>query len=66
MLGALTSVVMTYLGYQCGRVLVYYKNRTKEILVRWCAWGVLLGVIACGLCGGQADGGVIPINKNLW
>jgi len=64
-LGCLTSIVITYLGVVTGRVLVYYPQ-TPERLKRWFVWGLVLGCIALGLCGGRQNGGAIPLNKNMW
>lgn len=38
----------------------------KQRLGRWLVWGVVLGVVALGLCGGTQNGGAIPVAKNLW
>ncbi len=58
-------MVITYLGVAMGRVLLYYPQ-TPDRLKRWIVWGLVLGAIAMGLSGGTRNGGVIPINKNLW
>ena len=36
------------------------------MISRWIGWGLTLGCVGVGLCGGVRDGGFIPINKNLW
>eukprot|EP01137_Pigoraptor_chileana_P002065 Opistho-2@180 len=64
-LGCLTSIALTYLGYQAGRVIVIYSSHGQR-LVRWLVWGVVTGAIGTLLCFGEKDGGPIPINKNLW
>jgi heparan-alpha-glucosaminide N-acetyltransferase len=64
-LGCLTSAFMCFLGAQASRVLQYYSQPGKR-LMRWAAWGVLLGLLAVVLTGGTRDQGAIPINKNLW
>lgn len=66
-LGYLTSICMTYLGAQAGRIIVYYGKDDKAVMKRWLCWGVGLGLIALALTGGaQQNGFGIPINKNLW
>jgi len=64
-MGFLTSIIMTYLGLQAGRVLIYYKSHSQR-LIRWGFWALALGIITLGLCNGKLNGGTIPINKNLW
>jgi heparan-alpha-glucosaminide N-acetyltransferase len=64
-LGSLNSIVICFLGVQAGRILVSYKSH-YNILVRLLLWGLLLGGLSLVLCEGQKNGGVIPINKNLW
>lgn len=64
-LGTFTSIFLTYLGVQAGRVLVYYSSAAQRTS-RWLLWAAVLGSISIGLCGGTQNGGVIPINKNLW
>jgi len=64
-LGCMTSIVLTYLGLQSGRIIVYYKTHEGR-LKRWFSWSLFLGVLAIILCWGQRDGGPVPINKNLW
>ncbi|KAL5505238.1 hypothetical protein EMCRGX_G006640 [Ephydatia muelleri] len=64
-LGTLTSIVLCFLGVQCGRILTSYQSH-KERIGRFLFWGLVLGGIAAGLCGCQQNEGVIPVNKNLW
>ncbi|XP_019633914.1 PREDICTED: heparan-alpha-glucosaminide N-acetyltransferase-like [Branchiostoma belcheri] len=64
-LGSLTSIFMTFLGLQAGKILLAYKDHGSR-LVRWVIWGVVLGLLAILLCQGRQNGGWIPINKNLW
>lgn len=66
LLGCLTSVALCYLGVQAGRILHYYKDETSNIIIRFLIWGLALGCTAIGLCGATQNGGVLPINKNLW
>eukprot|EP00357_Protocruzia_adherens_P026441 CAMPEP_0115013430 /NCGR_PEP_ID=MMETSP0216-20121206/25402_1 /TAXON_ID=223996 /ORGANISM="Protocruzia adherens, Strain Boccale" /LENGTH=667 /DNA_ID=CAMNT_0002382825 /DNA_START=14 /DNA_END=2014 /DNA_ORIENTATION=+ len=65
-LGALNSIVLTYLGFQSGRIIKYFPNTHKGRVVRWWIWSAVCGIIALGLCGGTQNGGAIPVNKNLW
>ncbi|KAL5505237.1 hypothetical protein EMCRGX_G006639 [Ephydatia muelleri] len=64
-LGTLTSIVLCFLGVQCGRILTSYQSH-KERIGRFLFWGLVLGAIATGLCEGKQNEGLIPINKNLW
>ena len=59
------ACISVFLGVQAGMTLYVYKDWRSRVK-RWTAWGVLTGVIAAGLCGASQDGGVIPVNKNLW
>eukprot|EP00462_Mataza_sp_D1_P020440 CAMPEP_0175126666 /NCGR_PEP_ID=MMETSP0087-20121206/3980_1 /TAXON_ID=136419 /ORGANISM="Unknown Unknown, Strain D1" /LENGTH=700 /DNA_ID=CAMNT_0016408603 /DNA_START=118 /DNA_END=2220 /DNA_ORIENTATION=+ len=64
-LGSLTSIVMTFLGYHIGRVVLLFKDHNSR-LKRWAAWGCGLVLLSLCLCGFKQNGGPIPINKNLW
>ena len=64
-LGCLTSAFLTFIGLQAGKILLTYQNSSHRI-TRWLAWGALCGLIAGGLCGFGKEGGLIPVNKNLW
>eukprot|EP00795_Rhopilema_esculentum_P008206 gene8206-14143_t len=64
-LGCLTSIFLTFLGLQSGRILFTF-FAAKERISRWCLWGVFWGVLTFALTGGTKNEGVIPINKNLW
>jgi len=65
LLGSFNAVLMCWLGAQAGRVLLCHKSHWARVK-RFLLWGVILGAIGCGLCGGKRDGGAIPVNKNLW
>ncbi|XP_040587715.1 heparan-alpha-glucosaminide N-acetyltransferase isoform X2 [Mesocricetus auratus] len=65
-LGTINSIVMAFLGVQAGKILLYYKDQTKAILMRFAAWCCILGLISLALTKVSADEGFIPINKNLW
>jgi heparan-alpha-glucosaminide N-acetyltransferase len=50
---------------QAGRIIVHYTS-PKCRIKRWLIWAAACGLIGGGLCGFSRDGGVIPVNKNLW
>ncbi|XP_055346259.1 heparan-alpha-glucosaminide N-acetyltransferase-like [Paramacrobiotus metropolitanus] len=64
-LGYLNSTFLVFLGVQAGRILYLYDDH-KEKLIRLVVWGIVLGLIAGGLCGFSQNDGWIPVNKNLW
>ncbi|KAM4837012.1 heparan-alpha-glucosaminide N-acetyltransferase isoform 2-T2 [Thomomys bottae] len=65
-LGTINSIMMAFLGAQAGKILLYYKDQTKSILIRFTAWCCILGIISVALTKASANDGFIPINKNLW
>ncbi|XP_059100481.1 heparan-alpha-glucosaminide N-acetyltransferase [Peromyscus eremicus] len=65
-LGTINSIVMAFLGVQAGKILLYYKDQTKAVLMRLAAWCCILGLISVALTKMSANEGFIPINKNLW
>lgn len=65
LLGNLTSIFLCYMGFQAGRILVFY-NDSFQRMIRWLLWGVSFAAIGTLLCQAEQDGGWIPINKNLW
>ena len=65
LLGTLTSCFLCFLGLQAGKILVIYSDALERV-VRFLAWGVVLGAIAAILCKCSKDDGWIPVNKNLW
>ncbi|KAB0792026.1 hypothetical protein PPYR_13987 [Photinus pyralis] len=64
-LGTLTACFLMYLGVQAGHILLTYSNVNTRI-IRWNIWGCVMGLIGGALCGFSKNGGLIPINKNLW
>ena len=64
-LGGLTACLMAFLGLLAGRVVITHSSHHQR-LRRWIIYGVLFCAIGCALCGGPANNGPIPINKNLW
>ncbi|KAF5920657.1 hypothetical protein HPG69_014694 [Diceros bicornis minor] len=65
-LGTINSIVMAFLGVQAGKILLYYKDQTKDILIRFTAWSCFLGLISVALTKVSENEGFIPVNKNLW
>uniref|UniRef100_A0A8C6CGD2 Heparan-alpha-glucosaminide N-acetyltransferase n=1 Tax=Moschus moschiferus TaxID=68415 RepID=A0A8C6CGD2_MOSMO len=65
-LGTINSIVMAFLGVQAGKILLYYKDQTRGILIRFAAWGCLLGLVSAALTKASENEGFIPVNKNLW
>ncbi|XP_054421905.1 heparan-alpha-glucosaminide N-acetyltransferase [Pteronotus mesoamericanus] len=65
-LGTINSIVMAFLGVQAGKILLYYKEQTKDILIRFTAWWCFLGLISLALTKISENEGFIPVNKNLW
>ncbi|XP_024620804.1 heparan-alpha-glucosaminide N-acetyltransferase [Neophocaena asiaeorientalis asiaeorientalis] len=65
-LGTINSIVMAFLGVQAGKILLYYKDQTKGILIRFATWGCFLGFISVALTKASENEGFIPVNKNLW
>ena len=41
-LGTLTSVVLCILGVQAGKIVLYYKDNHRDILIRLSTWGMAL------------------------
>ncbi|XP_041486038.1 heparan-alpha-glucosaminide N-acetyltransferase-like isoform X2 [Lytechinus variegatus] len=64
-LGTLTSIFMTFLGLQAGKIFHLF-SFARDRIIRFLIWCVLTGVIAGGLCGFSKEEGIIPVNKNLW
>jgi len=63
--GTLTTIFQVWLGYQAGYTLQVYSDH-KNRIGRWMAWSTVTGVIGAILCGGSQNGGLVPVNKNLW
>lgn len=45
-------------------MLVYKEHKSR--LLRWGLWAVITGLLGGALCEFKKEGGLIPINKNLW
>ncbi|OQR76648.1 heparan-alpha-glucosaminide N-acetyltransferase-like, partial [Tropilaelaps mercedesae] len=65
LLGCLTSIFLTFLGLQAGKILLTYPNHFHRIS-RWISWAIICGLLAGILCGFSKENGAIPVNKNLW
>ncbi|XP_023592465.1 heparan-alpha-glucosaminide N-acetyltransferase [Trichechus manatus latirostris] len=65
-LGTINSIMMAFLGVQAGKILLYYKDQTKDILIRFTAWCCILGLTSVALTKVSENEGFIPVNKNLW
>lgn len=65
LLGALTSVLMVQFGAACGRIIITFETHWGRVM-RWLAWAGVTGLMAGFLCGWRKEGGLIPVNKNLW
>ncbi|CAH2292528.1 heparan-alpha-glucosaminide N-acetyltransferase isoform X1 [Pelobates cultripes] len=65
-LGTINSVVIAFLGLQAGKILVFYRNQHKQVVGRFFAWSILLGVVSAVLTKCSKNEGFIPVNKNLW
>ncbi|XP_042328087.1 heparan-alpha-glucosaminide N-acetyltransferase isoform X2 [Sceloporus undulatus] len=65
-LGTINSVIMAFLGLQAGKILLFYKDQHRQIMLRFCVWSVIMGVISAVLTKCSKDQGFIPVNKNLW
>lgn len=57
-LGYSTSILLTLIGLQCGKILVGRKTHKQKILAL-CQWSIALGLASSLVI-------IIPINKRLW
>lgn len=65
LVGCLTTFLQVFIGLQCGITLMVY-TEWKSRITRLLIWSVVLGILGGSLCLFSQEGGVIPINKNLW
>ncbi|XP_047477399.1 heparan-alpha-glucosaminide N-acetyltransferase-like [Penaeus chinensis] len=65
LLGALTSVLIVQFGVAAGRIIATYQDHNPRIK-RWIVWGIVTGLLAGCFCSWRKEGGLIPVNKNLW
>ncbi|XP_074946740.1 heparan-alpha-glucosaminide N-acetyltransferase isoform X2 [Phalacrocorax aristotelis] len=49
-----------------GKIILFYKDRHKQIMSRFFLWSIVMGVISAILTKCSKEEGFIPINKNLW
>ena len=49
LLGCLTSIVLCYLGVQCGHILIHYQQ-AKARIIRFVAYALIYGTVALCLC----------------
>ena len=71
-LGILGSVMIVFFGMHVTKILQHFtgpKTGVKEqmkVIYSYISVGLVLCAIAAGLNGFSQEGGVIPVNKNLW
>ncbi|XP_064306890.1 heparan-alpha-glucosaminide N-acetyltransferase [Phalacrocorax carbo] len=65
-LGTINTIFMAFLGLQAGKIILFYKDRHKQIMSRFFLWSIVMGVISAILTKCSKEEGFIPINKNLW
>ena len=65
LLGSFTSLFLVFLGVQAGKILLAFPG-WQDRLRRFWIWTFILGSLAGLLCNFAKEGGVIPVNKNLW
>lgn len=65
LLGNLTSFFLCYLGLQAGRIMKTYQTHRARF-IRLALHGLIWAALGTGLCGASQNGGVVPLNKNLW
>ncbi|XP_047540046.1 heparan-alpha-glucosaminide N-acetyltransferase-like [Vanessa atalanta] len=64
-LGILSGILVVQAGAHTTRIMLAY-NHARARIMRWVFWSVVFGVSGGALCMFSKNGGVIPINKNLW
>ena len=65
LLGVIPTTFLAYLGVQAGRIVVMYQSDLDRV-IRLFTWGIFSTAIGVGLTTGTLDGGLMPLNKNLW
>jgi hypothetical protein len=75
-LGWISAAWMAWLGLQAGRVITTYRHlgagpggvkaTVRPYILRWICWGVPFALIGGALAGFAKEGGIMPVNKNLW
>ena len=65
-MGSISSILLTFLGVQAGRILFFYDKRQYLHIVKWLAWSVVCLILFFALTQADMTNGWIPANKNLW
>ncbi|XP_050671269.1 heparan-alpha-glucosaminide N-acetyltransferase-like [Leptidea sinapis] len=65
LLGILSGVLVVQAGAHAMRIMLAY-NHARARIMRWVFWSVVFGTAGGALCSFSKNGGVLPINKNLW
>ncbi|XP_051474433.1 heparan-alpha-glucosaminide N-acetyltransferase isoform X3 [Apus apus] len=65
-LGTINTIFMAFLGLQAGKIILFYKDKHKQIMSRFFIWSIVMGIISAILTKCSKEEGFIPINKNLW
>ena len=58
-------MVLTFLGAQAGRIILYHKNDITRLIL-WLIWGLVTLFLFGALSFFDMENGPIPVNKNLW
>jgi heparan-alpha-glucosaminide N-acetyltransferase len=64
-LGIFNSIVLTYLGAQAGKIILYHKSDYTRLIL-WFIWGLITFSLFGILTFFDLENGPIPVNKNLW
>ena len=64
-LGTFNAIVLTYLGAQAGKIILYHKNDNTRLIL-WLIWGLITFCLFGVLTFFDLENGPIPVNKNLW
>jgi heparan-alpha-glucosaminide N-acetyltransferase len=64
-LGTLTSIVLVYFGVIIGRVILFYKEKSTQ-LIHFTVWFLITFVLFACLTQFDVEDGLIPVNKNIW
>ncbi|XP_030034181.2 heparan-alpha-glucosaminide N-acetyltransferase [Manduca sexta] len=64
-LGIFSGVLVVQAGAHATRIMLAY-NHARARIMRWVFWSIIFGVSGGALCMFSKNGGVIPVNKNLW
>lgn len=65
-MGSISSILLTFLGVQAGRILFFYENKKYLHIAKWFVWSLVCLVLFFALTQGDMANGWIPVNKNLW